>query len=273
MLNGWCIMIRAPRASILIMSIWVLVFLTILSLGLYRMVAPQLDALKEIEYRVSGLYLAKGAISSFVYELETDVTSYDTKLELSKERTLGTGALKAYYKIIDVGSRINVNVAPNDVMVRLANNDLELRAAISPSKIEGRSSFKVKEQLLLSDKVSQKFYNSIEELITVYGANVYNINNVSTGVLSVLGINTTTINKLESFRNGEDGVWGTDDDGVFESLKDITSFDRVLNKHSMFKVKSEIFNVMIKIKHYDTEVLNYDIIVNESGKILSWQER
>lgn len=260
------------RASILILSIWVLVFLTILSLGLYKTISPQLEALKRIEYRISAYHLVRGVIANVLYEFKTDQTDFDTLLELSKERTFGRGNIKAHYKLLDIGSRININIAPQSIMIRLANNDIELRAAISPSKIEGNKAFEVKEQLLLLDQVSQDYYDSIKDLITVYGKNVYNINTVSTSVLSVLGIEPSVINQLDSFRLGEDGELGTEDDGIFETKTDISAFNKGLNRKSIFKVQSEIYKIDIKIKHYDAEVLDYDIIIDNSGTVLMWQE-
>ncbi|NQU74089.1 MAG: hypothetical protein HQ547_05220, partial [Candidatus Omnitrophica bacterium] len=147
---------RSPRAflfpyrnsgSILVISLWILVFFSILSVGLYKVVSAQVSLVKRVEERVLCEYLAKAAVIYAQDERANNkVSFYDSLYGLAqeKERELGIGEF--VYTMTDEESKININFSSEEVIARLPGIDLDLAQRIisSPSR-----PFHVKEELLL----------------------------------------------------------------------------------------------------------------------------
>ena len=141
------------KSSILVFTLWLLVFLSVFSLGIGRKTAGNLMVSGYFKNRLITYYLAKAGIELGIYELEKDETpSYDTlneswfnNEEIFRDIPLGMGyitlsyALPAglwgnnnegaateeqpvFYGIMDESSKININKVPVKVLKNLLKN-------------------------------------------------------------------------------------------------------------------------------------------------------
>jgi len=128
--------------------------------------------------------------------------------------------------------------------------------------------FSVPEELLLVRDVGRQIFDGIRDMITVYGTGkAVNINTVGRDVLSALLASegaAAAAAKIIGYRNGEDGVPGTEDDKTFRSTKstggsvgivdqlrlanvctetELVGIGKLVEKKA-FKVKSDIFRIV-----------------------------
>ncbi|MCK5393511.1 MAG: hypothetical protein KAI91_04175, partial [Candidatus Omnitrophica bacterium] len=65
---------RTRRSSILVFTLWVLVFLSVFSLGIGRKTSGNLMVSRYFKNRLITYYLAKAGIEMGIYELDKDET-------------------------------------------------------------------------------------------------------------------------------------------------------------------------------------------------------
>lgn len=147
------------------------------------------------------------------------------------------------------------------------------------------SEFQVLEELLLVKGVSPQVYSKIKGFITIYGNGIVNINTVSSQVLLALEIDQLLIDKIISFREGEDEAAGTGDDNIFDVPSSIVpslsqayslSPDEVASLSNLVSagtVGTSSYNFMIR-SQASIGPLGKEIVcvVNKEGKVLAWRE-
>jgi DNA uptake protein ComE-like DNA-binding protein len=261
---------------------WVLVFFSVLSVGLYRVVSSQINVVRRMEYGYCGSYLAKAAVVYASQERKVVKNGYATLYELGRvrERELGRGKFR--YSFVDEQSKININTAPAEVIARLPGLDRELAGKIIDSPLRP---FHVKEELLLIEGIDETAFSVLREFITVYGEGRVNLNTVSAGTMEVLGFDEALAAMIVRFRQGADGAEGTEDDGFFENSGEIISSLQSTGglSSSQEAVLADLIgqgnittasqSLALKI---DTEVLQrpamkYSIVL-EGEKIKEWRE-
>ncbi len=279
---------RPEAGSILAITVWALTVLSILALGAARMASTQIKFSSFYVRMNSSLPLAEAAVGDSFSEREADQTKdYDSQKELAKERKLDfDGGLGYSYSYGDEGSRINLNTASSAVLGRLPGLNEELAQAIIKS---GRRPFKVKEEILLVEGMSQDIFEQFRDLITVYGDGKVNINSASGEVLSALGLGLNLIAAITGYRNdspGEDGQPDTEDDGAFittgsilpelrkTAMLSLEEEQQLLSAMGSLSVKSGYPTVNISTQVNFKPGNNYSAVIHlEKGKILSWQEQ
>ncbi len=116
--------------------------------------------------------------------------------------------------------------------------------------------FSVPEELLLVKGVTREIYEGIKDLITVYGEGAeINLNMAPEDVLAaVIGDEYEGLaRKIVIYRNGDDGVPGTDDDRYFQQMSlvsaqlgltgiDLPRMEDLIEKNR-FTVKSDVFRI------------------------------
>lgn len=279
---------RQPEAgSILAITVWALTVLSILALAAARMASTQIKFSSFYVRMNSSLPLAEAAVGDSFSEREADQTKdYDSQKELSKERKLDfEGGLGYSYFYGDEGSRINLNTASAAVLGRLPGLNEELADAIVKS---ARRPFKVKQEILLIEGISQDIFEQFGDLITVYGDGKVNINSASEDALSALGLGPNLIAAIVGYRNdspGEDGQMDTDDDGAFittgsilpelrkTTMLSLEEEQQLLSAMGSLSVQSGYPTVNISTQVNFKPGNNYSAVIHlEEGKILSWQE-
>ncbi len=128
------------QASIMIITLWVLGFLTIFVVNLGFMVRTQLEFAAHLQERLKMYYLARSGIERAVVELyKDDNWAYDSlneswanKQEFFNDKAFGGGYITVSYKAdihgqesktlygaMDESSRIDINRAPPEVLITL----------------------------------------------------------------------------------------------------------------------------------------------------------
>lgn len=146
--------------------------------------------------------------------------------------------------------------------------------------------FQTLQEILLVKGMDNNIFEKIKDYITIYGNGRININTTSKEVLLALGLNEGIVDKILSFRLGEDEIIGTSDDNIFETTSNIVP----KLSQSYHLNDSEIAQLSITVERYLVTNSDYFMIrslaklnnrkntnevicvMNKSGKVLSWQE-
>lgn len=192
------------------------------------------------------------------------------------------------YGASDEEGKLNINKLEGDFLEKLPNISSEIAAAILDwrdendiARVEGAEDdyyeeldnpyeckdapFSVPEELMLVRGVSEEIYDGVKDIITVYGdSKAVNINTAPEEVLAVLigGEFEELPGKIVKYRNGTDGLPGTEDDRIFtdtrtivvklkdplasgglDSIEEARLNDLITNKRS-FKVYSNTFRIV-----------------------------
>lgn len=264
--------------SILVICIWVLVFFSVLSAGLYGMVSTQIRLTRSLADRGMSLCAARAACVYARLKLQKDQTLHDTLYELSSEEEGELGRAKFIYTLSDEESRININTASEDVISGLSGLNPELALNIVDSSLRP---FSLKEELLLVEGISEEIFNECSDFITVHSNGKVNINTASGPALSALGLTADLITIIEDFRKGADNKQGTEDDGVFESTGEVTTKLELtaeqqallssLISRGLFSIESENFLLAINTQVLDRPAMQYSVIIDKD-KIKEWKE-
>lgn len=231
-----------------------------------------------------------------------------------------SGFLETRYGIVDEERKININKAPRAVLKRLfqiildfdkieaqalaasivdwRDNDSELSIPLGSAEDpyyrnlkyphEAKDAeFEVLEEVLLVRGMTEDIFERMRDYLTIYGDGKININTASKEILLALGLNEDVVDKILSFRCGEDEIEATADDNVFCTSADIVpklsqfchmseseiaqisgvvSDKNLVTNSNSFTIKSI---ARLNNKKDKTQVL---CVVDRSGKILYWQE-
>ena len=245
------------RGSVLILSLWVLIFLSL--------VGASLASRAQIELRLSHYPWEEVRLREVVREAVIECSDFWQKQsvlftsfnqpwfqnpQIFKDQTLPDGAYTVVHDSVygaeDETAKINLNQASPDVLARLFASHAYVVPAILDWRLPGpghwddvyatagygvrHGPFKNLEELLLVKGMTEDIFQDVEKELTVNTAGEVNINTASGRVLEALGLKTILVNKILTFRNGSDGQIGTADDGVFTTRETVLP---LLKKTSM----------------------------------------
>jgi len=166
-----------------------------------------------------------------------------------------SGLREIRYGIIDEERKININKAKRSVIGRLfktvgldemeaqnlsasivdwKDNDSELSIPLGSAEdryyrnlkdsYEAKDAdFEILDELLLVRGMTREIFDRIKDFITVYGQGKININTAPGEVLLSLGVYKSVVDKILSFRYGEDSIEATSDDNVFDPPSNIVA--------------------------------------------------
>jgi len=201
-----------------VLTIWILVFFSILTTAVYKIIFTQLKLSRVMEEKAICPYLAKAACLYAWAEDQDDLTGYDSLAELKKSRERVMGNVKFTYTQVDEEAKININTASAETLSRLPGMNLELGQKIIASTLRP---FALKEELLCIEDLTEKEFGEFKDLITVYGNGSVNINTAPAQVLVALGLEDNLAANIVEFRKGVDKEEATSDDEVFENTGEI----------------------------------------------------
>lgn len=263
-------MSRHHKASILIVAIWVLATLSVFAVYLGNIIRQRILIAARVQDNQSLHLIAdagvKQALSVFGINSGT-FGSLDPKCfnnpESFKDVAVGrgrfsvsftyrdwqTGLIETRYGLIDEESKININSASKDVLMRLLQNicglDTNAGKKLADAFIDYRDSdtvtiegieegvyyseqgkpykckddfFEVVEELKLIKGVTAEIFEKIKGYITVYGSGLVNINTATGVVLEALGLSRPTVEKIIAYRSGKDQIEGTLDDNLVDTI-------------------------------------------------------
>ncbi|MDT8390470.1 MAG: type II secretion system protein GspK [Lentisphaeria bacterium] len=261
----------SARGSLLITVLWWVVILSIMAVGLYAMTRPRVELAGRMGESAALRAGADAALYSAIALVGKDPSpGFDSAADDWADNPeklggieLGTGVFavgffpvdwmadthdgEPRYGLQDEESRLNINKAPVEVLVRLfewtcglptlecealagavvdwrdENDDPEESGAESVSYHEmsdpyspRNALFQMPEELLLVKGVTAEIFRRVEPYITVYGTGAVNVNTAPDLVLTCLGLGEPAITAVNSWRAGPDGIVGTGDDVPFE---------------------------------------------------------
>jgi len=268
--------------SILIFTIWVIVFFAILSLGIYNIISSQIRLIKAAEDRFYGFNMAYAAYIYAKNQIEKDETGYNTLYELRKKQEMQLGIGKFSYTLVDEASKININLVSADVISRLPGLDSELAKDICASSLRP---FHNKEELLLVDGISKEMYDKFKDFITVYSQTKANMNTAPREVMTALGCDEGLVDIIDDFRKGADGKEATKDDEEFKDSGDIVntldSFRMLsgaqkaillqLAGQGLIGTESSGFSLQVETGILNRTAMRY-IIIMDGALIKQWRE-
>lgn len=230
-----------------------------------------------------------------------------------------TGSIETRYGIIDEERKININTASMPALRRLFSMVLdiddmesqELAACIidwrdkdSQLSIPLGSAedsyyrnlqyayeakddlFEILDETLLVKGMTSGMLERLRPYITVYGNGKININTASREVLLALGLDNSIVTAIISFRQGDDGLEATYDDGFFKNASNIVpALSRIFNLNpsqlaSVTAISQQYLttmsdNFMVKCSAYfylDGYIMRTEAVFNRQGEILYWRE-
>lgn len=250
---------QAQRGFVLIVVLWAVAIVTIIALGFgRRAVLDTTAATYSVDY-AQAMMLARGAAERGIVEVinkrAMDLIE-QTQLEDNANCThLGqpwarTGDLYkddifyssdnkgendyAVYTIEDADRYINLGAAPEELLRNVKSispstlKKIMYRRTQETHKGEGVTPFQAIEELRYLDGVdADDWYGTerkpgLEGMLTTYGSGKVNVNTASEDVLrSVPGLDPGLISKVITYRRGDDGKAGTEDDRGFRNLEDL----------------------------------------------------
>jgi general secretion pathway protein K len=146
--------------------------------------------------------------------------------------------------------------------------------------------FEVLEELLLVKGMSEDILGKIRDYISIYGEGRVNVNTAPGEIFLALGLDEDLTDKLVTFRQGEDGVLGTDDDNIFQttseivprlsqeyslSISEVAQLSAVVSESLTTSSSNFLARSVAKLNNREntTEIIS---VFDRNGKILYWQE-
>ena len=185
-----------------------------------------------------------------------DIDIGDAKANVSYVIYGGDGIPQIKWGVVDEESKVNINKFDLAVLRRLFQIVLgiydteaeELAAAVIdwrdadsepcipsgsaedfyykslPYSYEAKDAeFQSPEEILMVKDMTEERFSKLKDYITIYGGDKVNINTASRPVLLALGLGEDIVDKIISFRSGEDRLEGTKDDNIFRGAIGVAS--------------------------------------------------
>lgn len=261
-------MMKYKKASILILTLWVLSFLSVFAIGLSRNVSSQLYFASHLQDRLRMHYLAYAGIERAIVELNADEDFKSDSLgekwansEEFKEMPLGAGYISFYIK--DEAGKININKAPLSILKSMLENAAGVKSdeaadianaiidwrdidiIVSPGGAEDdyyrrlkapypckNGELQIPEEVLLVKGMTPLIFSKIAGIITVYSEGKVNVNTADEQVLHALGLSSELVERIVEFRRGADKIDGTEDDNVFKTPAEMRNIGSLFTKES-----------------------------------------
>ena len=225
-------------------------------------------------------------------------------------------AASTIYGLIDEDRKINLNTAKPNVLQSLfqlaagvesesarrivasiqdwkdEDEDFHDGGAESKTYLNRQSPYRAKnalfndlQELLWVEGISSEIFSQVKPFLTLDASQV-NINTASKTVLTAMGFNANIASKIVLFRQGKDEKEGTDDDGFFSGLNEVSdvlsryiflneadrqSLDSILS--SGFSVSSTFFEAHIEATSlHHKQKIKANVMMNSQGVIQRWHE-
>jgi len=301
------------NGSVLLLALWVLAFLGLVAASLSFRMGMALRLTQTQWEDIQLRQLAKMAVPIFCATWKGQKTSYTTlnqgwnsPPDRFKEYAVADGFF-SIEKRQDESAKININVAPPEVLQRLCDARNDLISAILEWRTPAQTSahqdsyerygyesrhgvFQSIEELRLVRGMTPDIFKTLKDKITVYSFGPVNVNTASMEVLQALGMPDSLVQKIIFYRKGSDGQEGTPDDGYFPAVSEIltllqskvsiTPVERdtltMMANTNMLSVQSDSFRLQI-LTHLKESRLSgrYEVVMSarlHAGHILYWRE-
>ena len=268
---------------------WLLIFLSILSLALGKLISGQIAFCRFYLDRLNFYYLAKSAVEEAILERRNDITSeYDSLYELRTTRNIEFDNGTVSYYLFDEESKVNINRASKEVLARLPGITNSLAENIIDARSE--SEFKVIEDILKVEGIDRNsFYGGkdnpgVRDFITVYGRGSVNINTAPEDILLAVIGESSIVEEIVDFREGIDREDASLDDGVFFTEQTIGEQLNALSARDMLKLnqliqdgslvlKSARYTIKISARQPNKRTANFQVVYFSGDNVIKlWRE-
>jgi type II secretory pathway component PulK len=186
------------------------------------------DAFKEIQLADGRYFSVKYTISGG--EDAEDETAYGL-IDEERKINLNTATADVLKELLELAAEASSQEAVDiaDAIIDWRDEDDEpsdngaessYYEGLSPGYICKNADFDLLEELFLVKGMTQTIYDKVKDYLTVYGDGKVNLNTADGLVLQSLGMRSSLAEKVISFRKGDDGKSGTEDDNAFNSTED-----------------------------------------------------
>lgn len=148
------------------------------------------------------------------------------------------------------------------------------------------AAFETLEEVKLVKGMDSAAFEKVKDYITIYGSGKVNINTASKEVLLALGLSESIVNRIISFRSGEDLIAGTADDNVFDEPGGIAAkfslYARLsdselaglsaVTERSLSTSSQNFTARCVARKHGSKNVSEFVYVINRKGRVLSCRE-
>lgn len=254
--------------SVLIFTLWILVCLTLMSLGLSHRVRLEAKATTYTRANIEAFYLAETALYTKLGELakprrqsrQRDNAQTPQRTRKRKPKA-GEDEVEIRCVAASEEGKININRAPEDLLRRVKFIKGSMFSAIMRRRrgedmkegTKDDESFRLPEELLVEAKIDpEDWYGGkrgkpgIRDLITVYGEGRIDLNSAPLEVLAAIpGARRRVAQDIVAYREGPDMMEGTADDRRWKSVRalkdvfqlsdiDIAPFEKYCSLESSF---------------------------------------
>lgn len=262
------------KSSILIVTVWMTLILTLMSVSLYHLIFSPLKVISAARRSMQGYYAACGIVEKIRCELQARNYSLYSLNDLPFcEETEPGMSISAF--VADESSKLNINKA--DIQ------DIQVISAISQEDLDEIQQERGHQPYASMLQLPE--LNESKNLFTVFGDGSVNINTAPQQVLFAVGVDEVLAGDIIQIRKGQDMIWGTADDVIFGSLNDLAmkmgaydlwqeryrgQIERLISlKRLDFKTGPWIADVTVLFEN--TSEIHYHIVIDKNG-VLDWQE-
>ncbi|MEK6732152.1 MAG: hypothetical protein AABY55_00850 [Candidatus Omnitrophota bacterium] len=278
---------KKDNGSILIFVFWVLIILSLLSIAVSYKYSGDIKLAKYESENIRALYLAKAGVAKEIAGLNKDRDNYDSLNEdWGKEKEFKFGGGETVYRAFDEEARLNLNnpYLKKGHLIMLGLNDTLSQAVLDYKAEKGEKGFEFMEELFLVNGMTRDIFLKIKDYATIYRGNDprVNINTADENILNiVLNRDSSLVNKIIAYREGNDGNISTEDDGIFREDNFASVFenfgitpDNIANYQALFSVRSNFFRIKASAYFSDNKniVRSIEAVMDRNGKAFSWKE-
>jgi len=267
---------KNEKASILILVLWALIILSLLSLAVSSRSSSDIKLAKYEADSIKSLYLARAGVAKAIAEISKDKGSFTSlNQDWNKESEFSFGGGTVRYGASDEEGLVNLNGQhlKKENLERLGVDGIASEEIIKYKIKKGEKGFEFIEELFLAGGVTKDIYLEIAPHVTIYrgGDSKVNINTAGESVLMAVTGDALMTGRILEYRKGDDGVEGTEDDGIFQNDSDISV--KQLDP-ALFFVRSNFFRIIAKASFSETKeaVKMVTAVVDRLGRVYYWKE-
>ncbi|MFH1846350.1 MAG: hypothetical protein ABH869_02200 [Candidatus Omnitrophota bacterium] len=270
---------KTKNGMVLIMVVWLISILAVFGIGLARFSWSAYHfAQWQINNFLAGPAMENVLLISKFDRMNDSTPAYDTLFEFTNAGKYDAGMLTVEYSIIDEERWININKTPSLILKDLPEMDMDKAVAVVNSEYKP---YYPKEELMYVEEITETEYEGLKDFITIYGLGKINFNTCGEDVLAFLGLDQDLIEDIVFYRKGEDGDFGTEDDGIFTSTGSIvntimsnssitssekTKLETLISK-GMLGVSSDNYRIEAGVYFKTKKIAGYSVIFGP-GKTL-----